>query len=405
MKKLYLAGLVSIVISQMAAASVITDARSAGSGGIGLASGDYTHSNLNPALLTRFQNDDDAYFKLGVAAQEKDFNKTADNIEDFQNFADEFQNTPNQINADKLINSLNKLENAPLNASVDVALGLYVPSKTFGFGISITSELLANGAVKVNPEDTNIINDNISNIGSIKGINPQNLRFDPATDLKSTGLIRAAAVTEAKLNMAHEFALPLIGNISIGISPKFQRVDTYIYEENIYSFEPDNFNKDNVKNDSGFNLDMGLQSSVGPLQIGLVAKNLISQKITVNDEYTKAQEIWNIKPLYTAGVAVQKWGITLGTNIDLNKDKSFVLEDPQDSFMLPRQWARIGLEIDMFEEVQLRAGYKKDLANNYADKITAGLGISPFDLLTIDLAGQYSDDDDLGAAVQLGFKF
>lgn len=408
MTKRCLAGLVSICLSQMALASVITDARSAGSGGIGIASGDYTHSNLNPALLTNFQNDD-AYLKLGIAAHEKGATDTINKIDSFATLADVFSDNPNQENAEKLIYSLDTLDYAPLDVSAGAGINLYIPSKIISFGISIDTEILANGSIYIDPADKDTINDAIND--AINGANfsktdySSQFNFDPEKSLKSTASIRAAALSEVKLSFARKISIPKMEDISIGISPKFQRVDTLIYKDSIYSFEPQNYDKKDIKNNNGFNLDIGLQSTFGPVQLGFVGKNLISKKINILNKYSNTNEIWNIKPLYSAGVAVRYWKMILGTNIDLNKDESFVLKNTQDNFMLARQWARIGLEIDIVKQVQFRAGYKKDLANNYDDQITAGLGISPFDVLTIDLAGQYSTEDDFSAAFQLGFKF
>lgn len=390
MKKRYLAGVVSLCLSQAVMASVITDARSAGSAGVGVASGDYTRSNLNPALLTRFQSDDDVYFKIGVGAHEKEFQHTTDKLDNFQNKLEDVEQNNNYDPS--LLSSLNELEHSPINANLGVDLAFYVPSKTFAFGVSLSSEVLANGNFHITSADKNIIQGGNS--------------FDPNT-LTSTGLVRGAAITEAKLSMANDVSFPFIGEIAVGLTPKFQRIDTYIYERQIYNFDTDGMTDQKPTTDNGFNFDIGIQKNIGIVQFGLVGKNLISRQVNATSSYEGKilNETWHIKPTVTAGVAVQHWGMTLAADVDLIKDKSFVLANSNDVLMLPRQWAKVGAEIDIFEQVQLRAGYKKDLTHHYEDEFTAGIGISPFDLLTIDIAAQYVNDDDLGAALQLGFKF
>lgn len=391
MKKQLLTVAVGLCLSQGAYAAHISDARSAGSAGVGIASGDYTRTNLNPALLTRFQDDDDLYLKLGVGIHAKDFQETQDNLDDLVTELDNFSLNPTQAGADNINDMMAELGNQPVNAEGNVGLAIYTPSKTIAVGFTVTSELMINGGFLIDENDKNLIDGALTNPG-----------FDP-NQLHSEGLVRAAAVSDIKLAIASEFNLPYVGEFAVGITPKFQRIDSFIYVDALYGFEIDQVTDQTSLADNGFNLDIGLHKAYGPMQFALVGKNLISRDVTA--QYLGAVENWTLKPTYTLGVAFQQWGLTLATDIDLVEDKSFVLESADETFLLSRQWARVGAEYDIGEWLQIRAGYKTDLSSNYEDQLTAGIGLSPFDMLTVDIAAQFADDDDMGASVQLGFKF
>ncbi|MHC5792011.1 hypothetical protein ACYT6H_10485, partial [Streptococcus pyogenes] len=62
------------------------------------------------------------------------------------------------------------------------------------------------------------------------------------------------------------------------------------------------------------------------------------------------------------------------------------------------QFVRIGIEGDAWGWAQLRAGYEIDLENNLDNSVTGGIGISPFDVVSLDLAGSYAGDNQFGAA-------
>jgi hypothetical protein len=69
------------------------------------------------------------------------------------------------------------------------------------------------------------------------------------------------------------------------------------------------------------------------------------------------------------------------------------------------RFARAGFELSAGRHAHLRAGYRTDLEDNVSDLYTVGLGISPFDTVSLDLAGMVGEGDTYGAALQLGLKF
>ena len=54
---------------------------------------------------------------------------------------------------------------------------------------------------------------------------------------------------------------------------------------------------------------------------------------------------------------------------------------------------------------QLRAGYEMDLEKTLDNSVTAGIGISPFDLLSLDIAGAYAGANQFGVSGNLAFTF
>ncbi|EJN4387982.1 conjugal transfer protein TraF, partial [Escherichia coli] len=70
-----------------------------------------------------------------------------------------------------------------------------------------------------------------------------------------------------------------------------------------------------------------------------------------------------------------------------------------------RQFAAIGAEFNAWKWVQLRAGYRQNLASNDGSAFTAGVGVSPFDVVHLDLAGLAGTDNNYGAIAQLQFTF
>lgn len=402
MKLNILTGLVALAMSSGAAAAGHIDARSAGMAGVGIASGDYTRANLNPALLTRFQDNDDFYVKLAAGVHARDYQDAIDHVDDVQKQLDDFQHLVNnsiarqQFNqtelenaADNLTRSLKKLDDIKLNGDAGLDLAFYLPSNTLAAGLSIGTQIWANGNFEYDPNDEHLIENALAT-----GQFNQNA-------IKSDGLVRSVAVTEIALSLATKLSIPVIGHLALGVTPKAQRMDSYAYTATMSNYENDDFFEDRyMSNETAFNLDIGLHGEVGPVQLGLVARNLIEHEIV-----NVAGEHLSLKPTMTAGASVQWLGMTLAADVDLIEDKSFVLENTKEIFMLPRQWARIGAEVDIFEQAQLRAGFKTDMTGNYENLFTVGLGLSPFDLLTLDLAGQFGRNDERGAALQLGFKF
>ncbi|WP_090366076.1 conjugal transfer protein TraF [Ferrimonas sediminum] len=396
MMKLSVLSLALAAVAAPAVAVVGMDAKSGGAANTGIASGDFTRAPLNPALLTKFKDSDDLYLRLGAGVLAKEYEDALDQVDATQDAIDAFEakidamdpaNPPTQADADALIKELQALDDTTLVGEANVDFGVYVPSKSLGFGVTIGGYVVANGDFNYDDADGQLVNDALTS-----GV------FDP-DNLKSEGIAHAVAVSELALSFAHQANLPRVGDIAFGLAAKYQRFDSYLYTANINNYDNDDYFDDQYMNDkTAFNMDLGIYKPYGNWSFALVARNLIKQSIK-NIDGDKV----SLDPTVAGAVAWSQGMFTGTMELDLIEDESFVVEGDAPQLLLARQYARAGMEVD-FSHLQLRAGYQTDLSGNYGDLLTVGLGISPWDTISLDLAGQFGDDDERGAMLQLGVK-
>ncbi|MCF1431409.1 MAG: conjugal transfer protein TraF [Shewanella sp.] len=399
MNRKALAGWIVLMMSPSVMADAFVDARSASVAGAGIASGDFTRANLNPALLTRFADNDDFYLKLGVRAQLNDDNDTIDRVDAAQdqlNYYEYLINHPDPNNpatvadARSLIDVLKALDDDNLDVQSNAELAFYRPSESLAWGITISDQSWSRGDVSFVQSDEQLINNTL-----ISGYFDQN-------DIASKVLAQGISVKEISFSLATRFSVPVVvGGIAVGVTPKLQRLDSYVRLTNVSNYDSDDYFDEQYTTDTtGFNFDVGAHAQIGPAMVGLVVRNLISRDVENN-----AGEKLSLKPTVTAGAAVDIKSVSLELDVDLIKDKSFVLNGAEDAFLKPRQWARLGARVDVFRFIQLRAGYRNDISGKHEDFYTVGLGISPFDTVTADLAAEFGEGDAFGGALQFGVKF
>lgn len=143
------------------------------------------------------------------------------------------------------------------------------------------------------------------------------------------------------------------------------------------------------------------------LTFGLMLRNLIAQEYqTVTT--LGASATYEINPEIGIGAAWTVGMLTLAVDADLTARERFA----DDQGILQQigvaddvQFWRIGAELNLLDWLQLRGGYASDLENYVDDTISAGLGISPFGVFRIDVAGSYIDEDSYGGAVQMSLTF
>ena len=221
--------------------------------------------------------------------------------------------------------------------------------------------------------------------------------------LDSTVEIAAIAISEVGLSISREFTIAE-KQIAIGITPKLQRIDAYNYIVSVEDeTETDDIDELGV-DETGFNLDIGASTKFGFEDrgtFGVVIKNLISKDIQTTDgnDATTNDLVVSIAPQVRAGVAYSAWGwVNLAADLDLTENEPVAFEDPT-------QFASLGAEIDVLSFLQLRAGYRTNLASSGQNVVSGGFGISPFSLFHMDL-GVYANTSDpekeAGAVFELG---
>lgn len=227
-------------------------------------------------------------------------------------------------------------------------------------------------------------------------------------DLTSNVQIVAVGVTEIGLTFSREFEV-LGENISFGITPKLQTIKTFNY---VASVDDDDIEEEDITDTeqdfSSFNLDAGAAYQFGSSnqwQVGIVAKNLISKEYetesnanTITGEVVKTKI--SLDTQFRGGVShTTDWSV-IAIDVDLMENDPVAFEEPT-------QYAAIGTELDLFDTLQLRAGYRTNLSVSDASIASIGLGFSPFGV-HLDIAAMANPSDpekEAGVAMELGFYF
>jgi len=142
------------------------------------------------------------------------------------------------------------------------------------------------------------------------------------------------------------------------------------------------------------NIDIGVAKNYdNGWKVGLAVKNLISNEYT-----TVLGNKLVIDPMARIGVMHQTTWSTIAFDVDLTENDPGGFEDKT-------QYAALGMELDIFDTAQLRVGLRHNMSDTTfkADTLSAGIGLSPFGVhLDISAMG---NSDEVGAALQLGFRF
>lgn len=366
------------------AASYAVDARGDAMSGVGVVSATYlTAPFYNPALAAIYRRNDDAGMMLpGVGVMYSDENQLVDNIDimsevigsiDFDDLS-----TITQEKADQLEEAMDAIQgdNAKLEIGAVAAFGIpnpYLSTTLYGKAYA----------------ESFVVADIASADTSIPDANLQ--IADRAYNSRVNAV--SIAVLEAGASFAR-YSTVFGQHMSFGISPKIQRINTYVYSASVENYDlQDVF--ENSTSEAMFNIDAGALWFYGPFRVGFSGTNLISRDIetqvisttTGNQSFT-----YQLRPQYTVGAGFVADYFSLSADYDLNEDERF------DQFADNTQWVRVGMEIDVLRQLQIRAGYKRNLA--YEDSegtITGGLGISPLGLFELDIAVSYTNEDSMGA--------
>jgi hypothetical protein len=237
-----------------------------------------------------------------------------------------------------------------------------------------------------------------------------NLVITEDPDLTSHVQIIAVAITEIGLTLSSNFSIAG-EDIAIGITPKLQTIKTFNYVANVESKEIDEEEiKETEQNFSDFNIDIGMAYQFGQdkqWQAGLVAKNLLSKEYETfsNDSGTAAAPqitttTVSLDTQIRAGISHTTDWTVIAIDLDL-------MENDPVAFEAATQYASIGAEFDLFDTIQLRAGYRTNLSVSEASVASVGAGFSPFGLhLDVAvMANPNSPKKEAGAALELGLYF
>src|SRR5690554_6720323 len=359
-----------------------------------------------------------------------------------------------------LTDSLQSISGNPLAAKVGLGTTLAIPSKKFSAAVSLSGTANISARVNFSDNDINLLNsyapaargyvaiaqnisekvENIDETGSAADVqdditNINNLITDLKTyesdgiftggdltadpNLDSTVELVAVAVVDVGVSFAREFDFG--GHaVAIGVTPKIQKISTFHYGDEVDGFEDIETDdvKDYQKDYTDFNLDIGASYRFGADNnwiAGAVVKNILGGSydyadtlVTPKDDngnpngtpyYLPGGKV-KLNPQVRGGIAYHSKWFNAAFDLDLMKNKAVAYE-------AETQYASLGVELDVFRTLQLRAGYRAILVSGGTDVVTAGFGLSSFGV-HIDVAAMANPSDYLreaGAVMDLGFYF
>ncbi|MDX2319595.1 MAG: conjugal transfer protein TraF [Moritella sp.] len=356
------------------AASYAPDGRSNAMGNIGVATADYLVAPLyNPALLAVFHESDDIGILLpAIGVNVKDADSSLETITDLQDTIDDYENSGSNsaILEQDINNYLDELDgNAPVNITAGVAFAIAIPSN------NVSVSLYGRGYVEA-----------ISSV-NVYSSNDTAERYE-----KSEVAVTGFGYSELGLALAKQYTI-YGESFSFGVTPKYQILQTYSDLTSVSDFDVDLEDADSEV--TAFNFDLGAVWMKNNFRTGLAIKDVLAQEI----KSTTTGYTYEMNPQVTLGLAYAAEYFTFGVDVDLTEQTRYVeLEDNT-------QFARVGVEFNAWHWAQLRAGYEHDIQGTMEDSLTAGIGISPFGTLNLDVAGSYGSDNQVGASASLSFTF
>ncbi len=358
------------------------DARSVAMGNVSVATGGITTAALsNPGMLSVNESDDTFAMLLpAIGVQAIDNGEVIDSVDDFQDLENIVNNTANPISTRvNALQSQASILNGLNNSSVIAAA---TPNLAFVYsGDDYTVGITARGNAIVSAGLTNI------NV-------PVSL-LDPDID-NPTATVDALGVLTTEIGIPIGTDISLAGmQVSFGITPRLvtvEAIEEVVIIEN--SDIEDVVDRDTEDLGSFTTIDAGVTLNViDTLRVGVVAKNLLSETKTM----ASGRKI-DFDTHLRAGVAFDAGFVTLAADMDLTEIDPVHLESGS-------QMLALGAEFDLFNIMQLRAGYQTNMASgsNDPDLLSAGIGL--WLGFHLDAAVVVGEDSSFGAFVQTGFRF
>jgi len=196
-----------------------------------------------------------------------------------------------------------------------------------------------------------------------------------------------------------------IGDLAVGVTPKFTRLELFDYSVSNETASESGFNSDDyISNYEDFNLDVGIAQQLdNGWTVGLAARNLIAHEYAghrldpMSGVMTPTGNSLDLTPTVHLGAGRQEEWWTVAVDLDLIAQEGLLPQLPRDQFL------SAGVEVDLAGWGQLRGGYRLNLDDSGRNVASAGIGVSPFGLhVDIAVAG---NQNEFGGAVQLGFRF
>ncbi|EKO3419107.1 conjugal transfer protein TraF [Vibrio fluvialis] len=364
------------------AANGVADARGNAMGNTGVTTSDYLLAPFyNPALTAVYRDRDSVGLLVpALGANVRDSDESLSTIDDLQSSIDQFEaagvGAATQENINQLNGYLDDLaDDKPFAVSggAGIAVALPMNAVSLNFFARGYAEILADSTIAANTGNT-------------------------ASDVETryqNSYVNMLAFGYSEYGVAVAKLFTLQGQqIAIGITPKIQELRTYKEVVTVKDFDLSDYDQSKTSKNA-FNLDIGAVWLKDNFRAGIAAKDLISQEIKTYDD----QSSYTLDPQVTVSGGYVTDFLALAIDWDLTKQKRFKGVDDDTQFL------RFGVEGNAWGWAQLRAGYEIDLESTLDNSITAGLGISPGDLVSVDLAANYAGNYQYGLSANLAFTF
>ncbi|HQV42097.1 MAG TPA: conjugal transfer protein TraF, partial [Moraxellaceae bacterium] len=378
-----------------------------GRGGAALTMGEYNQAIINPALINKFDENDDFSFALNVGVFASDKDGMVESLDDVQDGLDSIENNPQAGDAGRLFTLMGTISNKMVQVDAGTSILIGIPNKSLPVAFVVKGKASIGAQFTRDAGDSAIL-DNIEDpITNPKPVACTTINLiDPTRctqeDLKSRMDASAVGVAEAGLMFGYK-----VSNLELGATFKAQQIELYSYSETVAgadaadAIDEDKFTTSN----SGVNVDLGATMRLGGNGQYVVAgtiENLIPQSFDgpnkqLNGVDTGIPTSYDMKPVLTAAVGYNNGWLKAEANMDLTERAGYDL-------LADTQFARVGLEFSAGRHLHLRTGYRVDTKDNVSSVITGGIGITPWDRFNIDLSGMIGEGETYGAALQIGFK-
>ncbi|KQA26337.1 conjugal transfer protein TraF [Vibrio metoecus] len=364
------------------ATNLVMDARGAGMGNTGVSTADYLLAPYyNPALSAVYRKKDSFGVlipTIGVRAEDKDSSLTT--IDDLQDSINQFERlgagAATQDNINQLNHYLDDLaDDKPLAVTAGIGLAVALPMDAVSLNLFTRGYAEVIGKANVADKTGNTAND------------VQSRYENSDVDLTAFGYTEVGIAIAKQVVLAGQ-------TVALGVTPKVQQLRTYQQNVSVKSFDLDDYDKSEVK-DNAFNLDMGAVWLLDQYRLGVVAKDLFAKDIqTMNKNNT-----YKLDTQVTVSASYVSNFFVAAIDLDVTKQRRFNGDNDDTQFM------RFGIEGNAWNWAQLRAGYEVDLQNSLANSVSVGLGISPGDFVNLDFAGSYAGDNQFGLSANIAFTF
>ncbi len=348
----------------IAAPFTIYDARSAGMGGTGVASAQISSAPFyNPAMLAAQRAEEDFSLLLGAGVSAQDNNELLDDLEAFDTA---YSNNDAAAAQAAIQNSANK--QISISGAGFLAVGF--AGETWSMAVS------GNGYVQANV-----------------GVTPD-ASLPPNSYLDSTLDFTGVEVSELGFSLARNF-----GDFSIGITPKTQDITSYddsvlIGNNSELDDVIDTVTATGKEHGSTTNIDIGgVYKLTENWKVGAVMRNALSEEYT-----TTGNKKVSLEPQTRVGIGYTGDIVTFAVDYDLAKNDPIVVGGEE------TQYLNAGVEIDLLDFLQLRAGMSSNTANSASEE-TYSLGLG-FNIVAvqIDLAA-VGNDNSVSGFVQVGVRW